>query len=70
MKSFSAVSIIVVVLSTITWVIFYYAFPNDYLNVRETALVVFIYTILTLAVQGFFKRLKSSREEKKNESDK
>lgn len=58
---------IVVVLSTITWVILYYAFPDAPLKAEETALIVFIFTIPTLAFQGFLRRQKSSVKDKKNE---
>lgn len=55
---------IVLVLSTITWAIVYYAFPDAPLKPKETALIVFIWTGLILAFQGLLKRRKSGGGEK------
>jgi len=58
---------VVVVLSMITWGIMYYVFPDAPLNLKETALIVFIFTVLSLAFQWSLTLRKNSNRRKENE---
>lgn len=55
---------VVVVLSIIVWIVMYYAFPDAPLTPTETALVVFVFTVLTATVRGWRKRVDRPEGEK------
>jgi len=58
MKTAMATVYIVLLLSTLIWVSVYYVFPEAPLKPRETALVVFLCTVVTAATQFAWNRLR------------
>jgi hypothetical protein len=59
MKSVMATISVVLVLSTLIWMAVYYEFPDAPLKPRETALIVFLITLVTGAFQFAWKRRQS-----------
>lgn len=49
------------VLSTIAWVLMYYAVPERPLGKSETILVVFAFTVLAFSVEALLKRRRGSK---------
>jgi hypothetical protein len=56
MKTVMSMFSVVLLLSTATWVVMYYEFPDAPLKARETALIVFLWALLAASFQALWKR--------------
>ena len=56
-----------IILSVITWVVMYYAFPDAPLTAAETALIVFVAMILVALFRRLIKHINSAEEKKADE---
>jgi len=55
---------VAIVLTTIVWVVMYYAFPDAPLNAAETTLLLFVFTALTALVRNWLKRSRPTSGDK------
>ena len=62
MKSTAVLTAIVIGLSTIIWVAFYYAFPDNPLDKAETTLIAIVVAAIAVAVRAIILRLASKKD--------
>jgi len=70
MKTVTTTVSVVLLLSTLIWIAVYYEFPSEPLKPRETALVVFLVTLITALVQVALKWLGRRRGKETRETQK
>jgi drug/metabolite transporter (DMT)-like permease len=68
MKSISQPMLLALVLSTISWLLLYLAFPDAPPGPDETFLIVFGFAVIAFAVVPILRRLRTRRKRRANEA--